>query len=43
MSRPSLNVDVYPTIAPEGLVGLNAGKVAVITGAARGMSKRATA
>lgn len=36
MSRPQLHTSVYPAIAPETLGPANKGKVAVITGAARG-------
>ncbi|EXJ76398.1 uncharacterized protein A1O5_00906 [Cladophialophora psammophila CBS 110553] len=39
MSRPSLNTDPYALIAPETLVGVNRGKTAVVTGAARGIGK----
>ncbi|CAK7238127.1 hypothetical protein SEUCBS140593_010353 [Sporothrix eucalyptigena] len=39
MSQPALHVDVYQTISPEALAGLNNGKVAVVTGAARGIGK----
>ncbi|EXJ53375.1 uncharacterized protein A1O5_13364 [Cladophialophora psammophila CBS 110553] len=39
MSRPSLNTEVYPAISPETLGKANQGKVAVVTGAARGIGK----
>jgi hypothetical protein len=36
MARPQLHTSVYPAIAPETLGHANQGKVAVVTGAARG-------
>ncbi|KAJ9604231.1 hypothetical protein H2200_011065 [Cladophialophora chaetospira] len=39
MSRPQLHTSVYPTIAPETLGHANKGKVAVVTGAARGIGQ----
>lgn len=36
MSRPQLHTSVYPAIAPETIGHANKGKVAVVTGAARG-------
>lgn len=39
MSRPQLHTRVYPAIAPEALGQANKGKVAVVTGAARGKNR----
>lgn len=39
MSRPQLHTSVYAAIAPETLGQANKGKVAVITGAARGKDR----
>ncbi|KAL2837814.1 hypothetical protein BJX68DRAFT_280125 [Aspergillus pseudodeflectus] len=39
MSRPTLNTEVYAAIAPENFKDSNVGKVAVVTGAARGIGK----
>jgi hypothetical protein len=36
MSSPSLKTEPYSVILPENLEGLNKGKTAVVTGAARG-------
>lgn len=39
MSRPQLHTSVYPAIAAETLGQANKGKVAVVTGAARGKNR----
>ena len=37
--RPSLHTELYDAVRPEGLKDANKGKVAVITGAARGIGQ----
>ncbi|KAH7392866.1 3-oxoacyl-reductase [Pyrenochaeta sp. MPI-SDFR-AT-0127] len=39
MSQPSLNTSPYSAILPQNLEGTNVGKIAVVTGAARGIGK----
>ena len=39
MSRPQLHTTIYDAIAPETLGQANKGKVAVVTGAARGKNR----